>query len=52
MTWGIIQDLDEVDIRVQDCAFEVIGEEEVASAADVQHRAGKLLELYVHKVSH
>ena len=40
MTWGIIQDLYEVDLRVQHCAFEVIGEEEVAAAADVQHRAG------------
>ena len=52
VTRVVIQDLYEVDLRVQDCAFEVIGEEEVAAAADVQHRAGQFLELNVHKVCH
>lgn len=49
---ALIQDFDEIDLRVQDSALEISREEEVATSSDMKDGTGKFGELYIHKVSH
>ena len=49
-TLALVQNLNEIDLRMQHRAFEVIGKEEIAATTDMQHRTRKLLEFDIHKV--
>lgn len=48
----IVKYLYEIDFRVQDSALEVVREQKIAAAADMQDRTGKIRKLDIHEVRH
>ena len=51
MTRGV-QNFNEVDFGMKDCALEIICKEQIASATDMKHRTRKFLKLYFYQISH
>ena len=49
---ALVQNLNEVDLRVQDSTFEIISKKQIAAPADMKHRACKLIKLDIDKIRH
>ena len=49
---ALVQDFNEIYLRMQDRTLEIIGEKQIAAATYMQHRPRQFIELDIHKISH